>query len=214
MSYSNDYNYNSTFTENIYLVKNVLKNSNIIYSMQYIADEEIQYGKDGSESSWVTEFLSIEKTEDDYNFHIFRSKFMTSYSLPYFGLIDNNRYCVSKLSDLINKFDSIADKSTREMRQFINLWEEFYYSAIKSKDNILIKQMEEFSPKINKLIEIEIEKSTVEVEKIYKAKQIYYKEIINLKDDTKNEDEKNEDIRLNNLIKLYGVDQGIKFVRL
>ena len=65
-------NYNYIFTENLAIVQDKLKDKNLIYSVQYITDEDTQIDRDGPESSWRVEFFSIEKIENDFIFHIFK----------------------------------------------------------------------------------------------------------------------------------------------
>jgi len=67
------YNYrdDDTFKNNLETVYKNLIDKNIIYSTQYIHDEDINCDGDEFKSYWEIVFLCIEKTENDYIFHIF-----------------------------------------------------------------------------------------------------------------------------------------------
>ena len=78
--------YQKTFSQNLsnVLTKLNLTDENIIYSVQFISNEDVQIDRDGPDSNWNITFLCIEKIENDYIFHFNFSDEFHSYSYPYF----------------------------------------------------------------------------------------------------------------------------------
>lgn len=220
MSRFNMSNYESTFTENLALVQNELKGKNIIYSVQYIKDEDTQIDGDGPQSWWSVEFLCIEKTDDDYIFHTFSKNNIHSYSYPHFARIDENTSCSVKLSSLKTQVDNIFDKDTYEISRFIFGWEESYSNALKSKDEVLLKELISISSKIDELNVILTKKYEIEDKKHqeylqspkYKA-QLEADQIqaALYKKREQERYEKQEQERLKRCIEAYGEVEGKRF---
>jgi hypothetical protein len=220
MSHNNTYNYESTFTENLAFVQNELKGKNIIYSVQYIYDEETQIDGDGPQSNWSVEFLSIEKTDDDFIFHTFSKNDLHSYSYPYFVRINKTNLVSIKLSCLKIQVDSLFEKSIQEISGFISRWESSYANICKSNDSVLLKELISISSKIDELkvfLEKKYKESIVEYQRMiespeYKAKLEANQIQADLYEKQKQEKyQKQEDERLKRCINAYGEVEGKRF---
>ena len=77
------HNYDETFPKNLSSAMTNLKDKNIIYSTQYLSNEDVQCDGDGYNSWWNITLFSVEKTEDDYVFHFNYSNEIHAYSQPY-----------------------------------------------------------------------------------------------------------------------------------
>jgi hypothetical protein len=141
------------FKSNLKTVSNSLntESKNIIYSTQYISDEDTQYDQDGPQSSWVIVFLCIEKTSDDYIFHFFQSDYLRSYSYPYLAIVNKFHPFTQKLSDLKVKGSTISERSTNEINNYIQMFNNFYSHGFKSTDQNLINLLKPFSLQIDEL---------------------------------------------------------------
>jgi len=170
MSRINVHNYDSTFTENLAFFLNELKGKNIIYSVQYIINEDTEIDRDGPESWWCVEFLSIEKTDEDYIFHTFTSNTLHSYSFPYFVLIKKAKYRSVTLSYLKNQITNLFDKPLDEISSFISIWKQSYSHASKSTDETLLKELITISSTISEL-------KVIQKKKVEKIQQDYQKYI-------------------------------------
>jgi hypothetical protein len=146
------------FTENLAIVQDNLKGKSLIYSVQYITNEDTQIDGDGPQSSWCVEFFSIEKIENDFIFHIFSSNYVHAYSYPYLCNINKSNHHFVSLSDLKNELKTIFNKSLYDISNFIRRYEESYSHAHNSKDDDLTKEMKEIALNIYELEKIRDEK--------------------------------------------------------
>lgn len=222
MSYFDQYSYDKTFPQNLSLVLTNLKDKNIIYSVQYIFDEDVQTDRDGADSTWNINVLCIEKTEDDYIFHFNYSNHIHAYSYPYFKEINKFDMYSKKLSDLKNDFINIlTDKSN--MNRFINMWNDEYCYAFRADDTNLLTELKSLSDKMVEIEDIyekycELERAKYEKEKEEYEKSDAYKQYlqdeINRKAKRDAEYRQEEEERLRRCIELYGEIDGRKFHRL
>jgi hypothetical protein len=199
-----------------------LIDKNIIYSSQHILNDDTQIDSDGPQSSWNISVICIEKIEDDYIFHINYSDYIRGYSYPYFKVVNNFSTFSKKLSELKNDFNTILEKPTDKIGNFLKLWEDDYCCAYHSNDPDLINEMKILASKIESINETYEQRSTIENEERDKKYQEYlqsdiYKQY--LKDDEerkrvqKLEYQKKEEERLKLCIKLYGEEKGREFHR-
>jgi len=221
MSHIDNYNYESTFTENLTILQDKLKDKNIIYFVQYIQDEETQIDKDGPQSWWSVEFLCIEKTEDDYIFHTFNSGPIHAYSYSYFVRLIKDEPDSIKLSSLDNEADKLINEAdNNEISKFIWLWKLSYSHALKSKDEDFIKKLTKLSHKIDCLEKIYNDKIKEDIKKKEEQYQKYLesdeykeaqKEISKYHKEKEDLYAKGEQERLKKCIELYGEVDGYKF---
>jgi len=220
MSRFNMSDYESTFTENLAFVQNELKGKNIIQCFQYILDDDTQIDGDGPQSWWSVEFLCIEKTDDDYIFHTFAVNNLHSYSYPYFVRINETKPVSIKLSSLKTQVDNLFNSSTHEISRFIYMWENSYCHALSTKDEVLLKELNSISSKIDDLNEIltkqyeEDEKQRQEYLKSpeYQAQQEAEQKARDLyKKEERERYEKKEQERLKICIEAYGEVEGTRF---
>ena len=220
MSRFNMFDYESTFIENLAFVQNHLKGKNIIYSVQYIQDEDTQIDGDGPQSWWSVEFLCIEKTEEDYIFHTFTKYNLHSYSYPYFVRINKTKPVSFNLSYLKTQVDNLFDKGTYEISRFISMWENSYCRALSTKDEVLLKELISISSKIDELNEILTKKYEDDGKQHqeylkspeYQAQQEADQKAIDLYQKQERERyEKQEQERLKICIEAYGEIEGTRF---
>ena len=215
-NYNNDY----TFKHNLDLVSKGLEGKNIIFSNQYIADDETQYDRDGPESTWSIHIICIEKTVDDYIYHQFQSDWLHSYSTPSFRAVNKFHSFTRKLSDFKNELNNIFDKSTNAMCKSIEMFNDTYCAGLQSNDELLINELKIISSKIVDLeiiYEEKYDKEQIERDIKYKKylKSDEYKQY--LKDEKereikkKEEEDKKEAERLKICIEKYGEVEGTKF---
>jgi hypothetical protein len=149
MSYPSQLNYNTTFSLNLSDVMKQLIDKNIIYSVQYISNEETQIDSDGPQSYWNITLLCIEKIENDYIFHFNYSNEMHSYSYPYFKHAIKFTLFSRKLSDLKNDFIKILNKESGiDIYGFIRMWNEDYCYAFNTGDANLLSELMNLSVKM------------------------------------------------------------------
>jgi hypothetical protein len=208
------------FKKNLELVSKSLINKNIIYSTQYISDEDTQIDGDGPQSSWNIVVLCIEKTDDDYIFNFFRSEYLRSYSYPYFAIINKFHPFNVKLSNLKANSETISEKKSNEISNYIEMFNNHYSYGFKCTDQDLHNELKSLSLQIDFLEEILTEKYKKERDEEDKNYQEYlksdeYKEMIKRQ---KEYDEKlkeeyriKEDERLKLWTDQYGVEKGTQF---
>ena len=215
-------NYDATLSKNLsaVLTKLNLDIKNIIYSVQYISNEDVQIDKDGPQSSWDITLLCIEKTLDDYIFHINYSHDFHSYSYPYFKEFAIYSSFSTKLSELKKDIDKHLNNISNETNYLIKMWNDNYSYAFSSSDQNLISEMRNLSLKImdietiidqqNQLKQEEYEKYLISDEYLKKqeAETKALEEYIKNRDD---EYKKNEEIRLKLCIEKYGEEEGRRF---
>ena len=216
MAYNNDY----IFQKNLETVSKSLTNKNIIYSTQYIADEETQIDADGPESSWQIVFLSIEKTDDDYIFHLFQSEFLRAYSYPSLKVVDKFHPFAQKLSDIKNKGSSIYDKPTNEINNYIRMFNDHYCAGFQSNDQDLIKDLKSLGLQIDDLevlLDARYKKERILREKKYEEylQSDEYKQYLKIqkeeKDKLEEQYKQKEANRLKHWIDKYGEELGTQY---
>lgn len=221
MSRYNLTTYDETYPQNLSLVLTNLKDSNIIYSKQYISNEETQFDADGLESNWSITILCIEKTEDDYIFHFnYSNDQFHSYSYPYFREVSKFSTWSKKLSDLKNETMLISEKSTSDIGKYLNPWDNDYRMIFESSDEKLKSEMNILSSKVDEIETLYIEKCDIERAQIEKERKEFlqseeYQQILQEEKDRdakqKEHEAKEEEDRLQLCIKLYGEVDGRKF---
>ena len=216
MAYNNDY----IFQKNLETVSKSLTNKNIIYSTQYIADEETQIDADGPESSWQIVFLSIEKTDDDYIFHLFQSEFLRAYSYPSLKVVDKFHPFAQKLSDIKNKGSSIYDKPTNEINNYIRMFNDHYCAGFQSNDQDLIKDLKSLGLQIDDLevlLDARYKKERILREKKYEEylQSDEYKQYLKIqkeeKDKLEEQYKQKEANRLKLWVEKYGEEKGTQY---
>jgi len=214
---------NKIYAQNEALALSHLKDKMIIYSVQYISNEDTQIDGDGPTSSWDQSFLCIEKTENDYIFHFFRSDNFHTYSYPYIKAVTKYYPFSQKLSDLQKQFSDILSKSYSDINSFINYWNEDLSFALICNDKDLNHQMKILSSKIDELEIIADEKYKIIKEKQDREYEEYLKsdaynqylqDEIERKKKEQEDYEKKEKERLAHLIKMFGEVEGPKYMRL
>lgn len=218
MSNFKQHNYNTTFNQNLSNVMKNLKDKNIIYSVQYISNEDTQIDGDGPQSYWDINLLCIEKTENDYIFHFNYSNEIHGYSYPYFKVMSNFKLYSKKLSDLKNNFNNICNKEYNgDVGHFIKMWDEEYSYAFHTGDTNLTSELRNLSVK---MIEIESEyekKCDIQMATLKKEREEYeksdaYKQYLQDEIDRKAkeeaEDRQKEEYRLKLWIEKYGEVEG------
>jgi hypothetical protein len=187
-----------------------LIDKNIIYSSQHISNDDTQIDSDGPQSSWNITIVCIEKIEGDYIFHINYSGYIHDYSYPYLKVVNNFTTFSRKLSELKNDFNTILEKPTYKIADFLKLWEDEYCCAFHSNDTDLINEMKILASKIESINEIYEQRSAIENEERDKKYQEY-------KQNPKNEEElkreKIEEDILKRCIDMYGEEEGYQFYK-
>jgi hypothetical protein len=216
MSNFTQHNYDATFKYNILNVMKNLKDKNIIYSIQYIHDEDTQIDQDGPQSDWYISLLCIEKTEDDYIFHFNHSSNIHAYSYPYFVIVDKFTPFSKKLSDLKHDFDTILNTKLN-MNKFITMWENDYYYAFHTGDTDLTSELMNLSVKMIEIEKVYEKKCKIDREIAEKEREKYlqsdeYKKFVQEQEEYKAkqeaEDKQKEDDRLKYCIEKFGEVEG------
>jgi hypothetical protein len=187
-----------------------LKDKNIIYSTQYISNEDTQIDSDGPESYWNITIFCIEKIDGDYIFHTNYSDYIHGYCYPYFKTVSNFTTLSKKLSDLKNDFNNIIEKETKDISYFLRMWEDNYSLASQSNDTDLITEMNILGSKIELINETYVQRSTIENEERDKKYQEYKQ---NPKDEGELKREKIEEDILKRCIDMYGEEEGYQFYK-
>ena len=141
MTSYDDIYYDSITTTYMNLIIDELKGKNIIFIHQYIRDIDNDFDREyGPINSWIIGIIFIEKTKDDYHFHMLETDTRSSGADPHYieNFITFPNKQIVKLSELISM------KS-----QYIRLFKLYYITAKESKDKILIKQMEKINLKVH-----------------------------------------------------------------
>jgi hypothetical protein len=215
--------YNTTYAHNEALALSHLQHKLIIHSVQYISNEETQIDGDGPESSWNQSFLSIEKTENDFIFHFFRSDYFQAYSYPYFKLVKKFHHSIQKLSDLEKQFSNMFSNSYNNITNFIRYLNEDLCYALNTNDTDLNNKIATIFSKIDDLENIADEKYKIKKQTEDKEREEYeksddYKQYLQYEEDRKMKEkddyEKKEAERLAFLIEKYGEIDGPKYMRL
>ena len=199
--------YDTTFPKNLsaVLTKLNLDIKNIILSVQYISNEDIQIDQDGPQSSWDITFVCIEKTADDYIFHINYSHDFQSYSYPYFKEFAIYSSFSRKLSELKKDIDKHLNNISNETDFFVRMWDDNYSYAFSSSDQNLISEMNCLAIKmidIDTILDQQNQLKQKEYEKYLKSDEYLKKEQESIKkheEYIKEQDEeykRNEEIRL------------------
>jgi hypothetical protein len=217
--------YDTTFPTNYQTVLKKLDGKTIIYSVQFIRNEETQTDRDGPESTWDQFFFCVEKEEvennTDYVLHLFQSaRMLHSYSYPSFHTITNYNHSFNKLSDLKEKIEAYLENidafPTREISGFIQLYD-MYTSYCNTPDenfNDQIKALNIRSYRLrrfnNKRIDKERKAFACTYEKYIQSDE--YKNILEQQQiaekQVKDVERQKEEERLQLLINLYGEKQG------
>ena len=170
--------WNNTLAKNIStaLIKLNLNQDDIVFSTQYISDDDTQIDADGLHSYWHINLLLIQKTLTDYIFHFIISDRYEAYTYPYYKEINLDQFnnFSEKLSDLKKEVITISEHSYVEIDNFILSWDDYYSHAcpttaksqIYSIDETLHTEMHNLSIKINELRDISSKKFLIEKEKI------------------------------------------------
>ena len=140
--------YDKTFPTNLSTAMTNLIDKNIIHSEQYISDEDVNISNDGPESYWHINLLCIEKTDDDYIFHVNSSFQFHSYGFPGFDIVSKFSLYSEKLSDLKNKTNIIYDMSLSYMRDYLYKWRD-YLKIYESDDEKLVSEMKILASKLD-----------------------------------------------------------------
>jgi len=151
MTSNNDY----IFKKNLETVSKSLIEKNIIYSTQYIYDEDVQIDCHwGPESYWQIVFMCIEKTNDDYIYHLFQSNYLHTYSYPYLDVVIKFKQFSQKLSQIKEIGMVLYDKPNNEIYNYIRMFNDHYSCGLKSTDQDLIKDLKSLSLQIDDIEEI------------------------------------------------------------
>jgi hypothetical protein len=226
--------YDTTFPTNYQTVLKKLDGKTIIYSVQFIRNEETQTDCDGPESTWDQFFFCVEKEQEkeqkkeqekeqetDYVLHLFQSAHMLqSYSYPSFQLIANYNHSFSKLSDLKEKIEAylknIDAYTTHEISGFIQLYD-MYTSYCSTSDQNFNEQLKDLNIRFymlkrfnNKRIDKERKAFACTYEKYLQSDE--YKEILEKRqiadEQMKEVERQKEEDRLQLLIKEHGEEKG------
>jgi hypothetical protein len=221
MSNFKQYNYKETFPHNLSTAILNLKDKNIIYSTQYLYNEDVQCDGDGYNSWWNITLFSVEKTEDDYIFHFNYSNEIHGYSEPYYKHVSKFTLYSKKLSDLKNDIYNIFNKvHDNNVGQLIEMWNEEYCFAFKTDDANLLTELKNLSDKmveIEELYEKQCELDRVEYDKQreeYEKSEEYKQYLQDEKDRREKEEEeyqKREEDRLKLWIEKYGEVEGRQY---
>jgi hypothetical protein len=216
MAYNNDY----IFQKNLETVSKSLIDKNIIHKAQYIGDEETQIDGDGPESSWQIICMCIEKTEDDYIFHLFQSDFLRAYSYPSLKVVDKFHPFAQKLSDIKNRGLSIYDKPNNEINSYIRMFNDHYCVGFQSNDHDLIKDLKSLGLQIEDLESIlddRYKKERIQRDKKYEEylKSDEYKQYLQIqkeeKDKLEEQYKQKEADRLKHWVDKYGEEKGTQY---
>jgi len=234
MSRSTRFEYDTTFPTNYQTVLKKLDGKTIIYSVQFIRNEETQTDRDGPESTWDQFFFCVEKEQEkeqkkeqekeqetDYVLHLFQSAHMLhSYSYPSFELIANYNHSFSKLSDLKEKIEAylknIDASTTREISNFIQMYDMYtaYCNTPDENFNEQIKALNIRSYRLRRLNNKRIDKERKEFACTYEKyiQSDEYLEILEkqrlAEEKVKEVERQKEEERLQLLINLHGEKQG------
>jgi hypothetical protein len=214
------FNYDYTFQQNLAFVSKALIGKNIIYSNQFISDDETQIDGDGPSSSWCIKLICIEKNDNDYIFHCFQSNWLESYSYPKYEVINKWNPFTLNFSNFKNNIDSIFEKSCKDIDNFIKSWNDVYCLGFRSNDENLIKELNNLAPKIEELeilYDKKLEIQSVEQKRLYdeyiqsNENKEYQKKIEQYKIQQEEEYTKKENERLKYLVDKYGEEQGRRY---
>jgi hypothetical protein len=170
--------WNKTLSKNIStaLIKLNLNKYDIVFSTQYISDDDTEQNADGLHSYWHINLILIQKTLTDYIFHFIISDRYEAYTYPYYKEINLDQFnnFSEKLSDLKKEIITISEHSYIEIDNFILSWDDYYSYACpttaKSQDygtdENLHTEMHNLSIKINELRDISSKKFLTERSKI------------------------------------------------
>ena len=150
------------------LIKLNLNKDDIVFSTQYISDDDTQIDADGPHSYWHINLLLIQKTLTDYIFHFIISDRYESYTYPYYKEINLDQFnnFSEKLSDLKKEIITISDHLYADIDNFILTWDDYYSHACSTTDETLHTEMNNLSIKINELRDISNKKFLIGKEKI------------------------------------------------
>lgn len=216
MAYNNDY----IFEQNLKTVSKSMIDKNIIYSIQYIADEETQIDGDGPESSWQIIFLCIEKTDDDYIFHLFQSDFLRAYSYPSLKVVSKFNLFSQKLSEIKDKGISIYNKPNNEINNYIQMFNNHYSHGIGCSDEDLTNDLKSLGLQIDDLeiiLDARYKKERILREKKYEEylQSEEYKQYLKIQKEEKDkleEQYKQKDAeRLKHWVDKYGEELGTQY---
>jgi hypothetical protein len=211
---------NTIFDYNYSLIANDLTGKNIIYKTQYIFDDDTQIDGDGPQSDWQQTLLCIEKTDDDYIYHIYNSNFFHAYSYAYLSKVTKFYPCMIKFSKIQTDFINISEKSTSDIGNFIKFFNDQICHGFHSGDEFLISELKILYSKIEDLeiiLEDKITKEREEREKQeieYKKSDAYQKSLIEefaYKEIRDEEYRLKEEERLKRCIEAYGEEKGRLF---
>ena len=232
MSRSTRFEYDTTFPTNYQTVLKKLDGKTIVYSTQFIFNEETQTDRDGPESTWDQCFFCLEKEQEkekekeqeketDYVLHLFQSAHMLhSYSYPSFQLIANYNHSFYKLSDLKKKTEAYLENidafTTREISGFIQMYDMYtsYCSSTDENFNEQIKALNIRSYRLrrfnNKRIDKERKAFVCTYENYLQSDE--YLEILEkqriAEEQMKEVERQKEEDRLQLLIKEHGEEKG------
>ena len=210
----------SIFEKNFETVSKSLVDKNIIYKTQYIGDEETQIDGDGPESSWQIIVLCIEKTDDDYIYHLFQSGYLHSYSYPSLKVVDKFNLFSQKLSQIKEIGISIYNKPSNEINNYIRMFNDHYSAGFQSNDQDLIKDLKSLSLQIDDLeiiLDDLCKKERIKRDKQYEEylKSDEYKQYLQIdkeyKDKIAEENRKSEEARLKLWVDKYGEEKGTQY---
>ena len=216
------YNYGKDyiFQKNFETVLKNLVNKNIIYKTQYIADEETQIDGDGPESSWQIICLCIEKTDDDYIFHLFQSGYLRSYSYPSLQVVNKFNLFSQKLSQIKEIGISIYNKPASEISNYIRMFNDHYFAGLRTSDPDLISDLKSLSLQIDDLeiiLDATYKKERIQRDKKYEEylKSDEYKQYLQIdkeyKEKLAEEHKIKEAARLKIWVDQYGEELGTQY---
>jgi hypothetical protein len=213
-------NYDFTFQQNLAIVSKALIGKNIIYSNQFISDEDIQIDGDGPSSSWCIKLICIEKSMNDYIFHCFQSNWLESYSYPYYAVINKWTPIMFIFSNFQNDMNNIFEKSLTNINNVLRSWEDIYCVGFRSNDQTLIDELNFLCSKIDDLQILYDKKLEIQSEEQKRLHDEYinsdaYKEeqakIEQYKIQQEEEYAQKEAERLKSWVEKYGEEQGRKY---
>jgi hypothetical protein len=220
MDHTDKFQYKNTFTSNFNTLSKKFTGQDIIHSVQYLSDEDVNIDSDGADSNWVQCFLFIVKEDTDYVFHLFEQQFHNS-SFPYFSNLDDYYESSYKLSSTMSKIKTYVDNmnafTTSEVHNFVWKLNDFIFNinTDNKKFNAKLKVLKSRFYKLerlnNKRLDNERKKREREHIKFIKSKE--YKEYLEMKecDEKEEQHQKNEEERLKLLISMYGEENGRLF---
>ena len=215
------HNYDETFPKNLSSAMTNLKDKNIIYSTQYLSNEDVQCDGDGYNSWWNITLFSVEKTEDDYVFHFNYSNEIHAYSQPYYKHVTKFKLYSKKLSDLKNDINNIFNKDHDiNVGQLIEKWNEEYSIAFKTDDTFLLTELKSLSAKMVEIEDLyekecDIKRAEREKEREEYEQSEEYKQYLQDEKERKEKEEldyqRKEEERLKLCIEKYGEVEGRQF---